>query len=101
MTTSVLPRLPVFCAYLLIVLCHMGTAKRLPHKFKIARIPQAYLYGGFPAAGLDLANFDDGLIHIGRHYCFNHDQPRCEQCPIGRYCEGYQSNPRLITDYRT
>jgi hypothetical protein len=69
-----------------------------PHKVQIQRIPLALLYMdriGTPG------ELDDGLMYVGTQFCFNHDQPRCQHCPINEVCRGYQENRSLITDYRT
>ncbi len=80
---------------------HLKSHKRPPRKVEIQRIQHAYLLEAFPVAKLGVADFDDGLIHIGTQYCFNHAKPRCAECPINGLCEGYQSNHRLILNYRT
>jgi hypothetical protein len=91
----------VSASYQLIVLHHMMTHKYPPRKARIARIPHAYLYSTFPTTHLHVAHFDDGLVYIGTHYCFNHGEPRCPECPINDLCEGYQDRPHLIQEYRT
>jgi hypothetical protein len=80
---------------------HLKSHTRAPRKVEIQRIQHAYLKSSFPTTGLRVADFDDGLIHIGTTYCFNHDEPRCDECPISNLCEGYQSSRRLISDFRT
>ena len=78
---------------------HLCTHKNAPRSAEIQRIPHAYLLGADSCFGV--AELDDGLIHIGTHYCFNHDKPRCDECPLNNLCEGRQARPHLITDYRT
>jgi hypothetical protein len=80
---------------------HLKSHKRYPQSVKIHRVQHAYLKSSFPTTGLGVADFDDGLIHIGTTYCFNHDKPICNKCPIRELCKGYQSNPRLIKDFET
>jgi len=55
----------------------------------------------YDETGLSPADFDEGLMHIGIEYCFNHAEPNCAECPINKHCEGYNKNPGLIHDYRT
>lgn len=88
-------------AYDEIALNHLKTHKRPPQKVEIQRIQHAYLLTNYQQSGLGVADFDEGLINIGTRYCFNHAKPECSQCPINQSCEGYQSNPRLIQEFRT
>lgn len=83
------------------VLNHLMTHKKEPRKVEIQRIQHAFLLADFPHTGLGVADFDEGLVFVGTRYCFNHDEPLCEQCPLNNLCEGYQSNRGLITRYRT
>lgn len=48
-----------------------------------------------------VADFDDGLMHIGTNYCFNHAKPRCDKCPLRDLCKGTSENPSLIKNYTT
>jgi len=80
---------------------HLKSHHRPPHKVEIQRIQHAYLLSQFGSLRLGVADFDEGLIYIGTHHCFNHASPLCEECPINRFCEGYQANRNLIDDYRT
>ncbi len=79
---------------------HLKTHKREPRKIEIQRFQHALLSQNGDK-NLTVSAFDDGLIKIGRNYCFNHENPRCEECPINRHCDGRNSNSSLITDYRT
>ena len=99
-TSQPLPR-SLQRAYEEIAVDHLMTHKRPPRKVVIQRIQHAYLLMAFPSTKLGVADFDEGLIHIGTTYCFNHSEPRCSECPINNLCEGHQSNCRLIDDYRT
>ena len=76
---------------------HLKTRKRLPTNIEIQQAPNAFLkdtkYG--------IGHLDDGLIHIGTKFCFNHEIPKCKDCPINKYCLGYQKQTELISDYRT
>jgi endonuclease III len=48
-----------------------------------------------------IADFDDGLMYIGTNFCFNHNNPKCEDCPIKDLCVGYNEDKSLIENYRT
>lgn len=48
-----------------------------------------------------LANFDDGLIYIGTNFCFNHANPKCNECPIKDFCSGFNENKKLIKNFTT
>ncbi len=78
---------------------HLCSHKKGPKKAEIQRIPHAFLMSSTSSYGV--AEFDDGLIHIGTKYCFNHDKPRCNECPISSICEGNNNQPYLIAQYRT
>jgi len=79
---------------------HMKTHSRPPRKVEIQRIQHAYLLEDHENTGLGVADFDEGLMHIGTRYCFNHSAPLCDKCPIGPLCEG-RSRRDLIENYRT
>lgn len=83
--------------YAIICTDHLRTHKKRPKKVEIQRIQHVFLM----REGLGVAEFDDGLIHIGRKYCFNHESPNCESCPLAEHCEGRKHRPELIADYRT
>lgn len=83
---------------------YLKTHQKPPQKTEIQRIQHIYLLDytlRHPEDPLTVANFDDGLIYIGTRYCLNHEQPRCDVCPLRDVCQGYQSNPALIQNYRT
>ena len=84
-------------AYRILCLEHWRSHKRAPQKIEIQRFQHALLY----RAGRAVADFDDGLIEIGRNYCYNHEAPNCGGCPIREHCRGWQSDRSLIADYRT
>lgn len=84
-------------SYWEIALKHLATHKKTPSKFEIQRLQHAYLL----QMGESVASFDDGLIYIGTTYCYNHDQPKCQECPLNNLCEGFLSSPALIQNYRT
>lgn len=48
-----------------------------------------------------VADFDDGLIHVGTRYCFNHKNPSCDLCPINSFCRGFNREKDLILKYTT
>lgn len=75
--------------------------KRTPKKVAIQRIQHAYLLDSYHISGLGVAEFDEGLIHIGTNYCFNHSDPLCDHCPVNHLCEGFNINQELINNYRT
>jgi hypothetical protein len=76
---------------------HLKTHSRSPQKIEIQQIPNSLLY----ETGYSIGDLDDGLIFIGTNYCYNHDSPKCKQCPINTFCLGYQKKQQLISDYRT
>ena len=80
-----------------ICLDHPKTHKKAPKKVEIQRVQHAYLLESDFSAG----DFDDGLIYVGTTFCFNHAQPRCDECPLRDLCTGHKKNAALITDYRT
>lgn len=73
--------------------------KRKPIKAEIQRVPNAVLLDN--TENLGIADFDNGLIYIGTNYCYNHNSPDCENCPIGSLCRGNLDNPELILNYHT
>lgn len=76
---------------------HWRSHKRAPQKIEIQRFQHPLLYRD----GRMVSDFDDGLIEIGRNYCYNHDAPNCGECPIRRHCRGRREDRPLIADYRT
>jgi hypothetical protein len=86
-------------AYTTICLQHLCANSRAPKKIQIQRLPNAYLlaYGN----GTSIADFEDGLIHIGTQFCLNHDAPDCPKCPVRGLCAGACGEKHLIADYRT
>lgn len=86
-------------AYVDIALNHHQTYKRAPRKVSIQNIGPAILLASGSKYGA--GNLDDGLVYVGTIYCLNHDEPRCGECPVQQYCEGYNERPDLIHEYRT
>ena len=84
-------------AYEEICLQHLKSHKRAPRALEIQRFQHPILF----LNQMNVDDFDDGLIEIGRQYCHNHDEPDCGHCPIRQHCKGYLSDPTLITDYKT
>lgn len=82
--------------YYKIVLEHLQTNQRKPRKLQIQIIPNAILLNSEYGIG----DFDDGVLYIGTKFCYNHDNPLCEQCPINEICES-TTKPEWITDYHT
>ncbi|MCM1042782.1 MAG: hypothetical protein NC350_01035 [Corallococcus sp.] len=68
-----------------------------PKIIELQRIPAVLLYEG---KNYSVGEFDDGLMYIGTNFCFNHNNPNCEECPLKTLCKGY-SVKRLITEYST
>lgn len=86
----------LWVSYRDVVVNHLGMG--LPQKIQIQRIPLALLYMSQIGTPGEL---DDGLMYIGTQFCFNHDRPHCQDCPISEVCQGYQEEQSLITEYRT
>ncbi len=76
---------------------HLKKAKMRSQKIQIQRFQHPILM----QQNNKVSEFDDGLIAIGRNYCLNHGNPDCKNCPINDICRGYNSDPSLITNYRT
>lgn len=89
----------IWKAYVEICCKHLRSHKKAPQTAEIQRIPLAYLL----SAGTSVASaeLDEGLIHIGTRFCFNHSEPKCRDCPIRKHCVARISKPELIRDYRT
>ncbi len=84
-------------AYKVLCVGHLRSHKNAPRKIEIQRFQHPILYLNKQR----VSDFDDGLIEIGRNYCYNHENPDCAGCPINQHCQGYQSDRSLITGYRT
>ena len=80
-----------------VVLNHLKIRKRTPTKLEIQRIPNAILLN----SKFGIGDFDDGLIYIGTKFCFNHDKPKCKNCPLSNLCLGKNKKPGLIKNYTT
>lgn len=76
---------------------YLKVRKRRPSKIEIQQIPNVLLL----KTDYGIGDLDDGLIYIGTNYCFNHDNPKCNQCYIRCLCIGYKNRKDLITKYRT
>lgn len=76
---------------------YLKVRKRRPSKVEIQQIPNALLL----ETDYGIGDLDDGLMYVGTNYCFNHDEPKCKQCPVRKLCIGYNSRKDLITNYRT
>ena len=79
---------------------HLQSHTRAPRKVEIQRFQHALLWKQ-QSKNITVESFDDGLIEIGRNYCFNHQSPKCDKCPVSQYCVGRKSDKSLIDDYRT
>lgn len=73
-----------------------------PRSVEIQRIPNLVIYK-LQQEGYEysVADFDDGLMHIGTNYCYNHNEPKCDTCPLNDACKGYNVNKDIIKEYRT
>ena len=47
-----------------------------------------------------IGHLDDGLIYIGTNFCYNHENPKCIECPIRELCLANKKRD-LIYNYRT
>jgi hypothetical protein len=92
--TLITPDSELGTRYLDIMITHFGQRKRI---VEIQRLPNALLLDTDHAIG----DLDDGIIHIGTHYCRNTDTPNCKKCPINKLCGGHRNHPEWIADYRT
>jgi hypothetical protein len=68
-----------------------------PRSVEIQIIPNALLLG----TDFGVGDLDDGLMYIGTNFCFNHETPECEKCPIKSLCKGKNEDNSLIVDYTT
>ncbi len=80
-----------------IILHHLKTRKRTPTAIDIQHIPNILLF----KSKFGVGDFDDGLIYIGTKFCFNHENPKCEECPLKEVCLGFKKDKSLIRKYRT
>lgn len=85
-------------AYQSLCIDRLKTHKKAPQSVEIQRIPLAFLLLNRRFSPGEL---DDGLMHIGTSFCFNHSDPLCIKCPVKSLCRGYQESRNLIEDYRT
>lgn len=76
---------------------YLKVRKRKPTQIEIQQIPNVLLLN----TKYGIGDLDDGLIYIGTNFCFNHDNPKCSQCPINNFCLGYKNREELILEYRT
>jgi hypothetical protein len=90
----------LFLEYAEIVKDYLKQGKN-PRSVEIQRIPNFVIRKISKEKQYAVSDFDDGLMFIGTRFCFNHDQPKCGECPINHICKGYKSHPELITDYTT
>lgn len=91
----------IFSDYLKIVCDYLKTKKR-PRKVEIQQIPNMLLYKlGKSDLHYTIADFDEGLIHIGTQFCSNNAKPNCKDCLLNEYCVAYNEDRNLIDNYRT
>lgn len=84
-----------------VVVNHLKVNRKSPRKIQIQIVQHVYLLGMHDETMLSPADFDEGLMHIGVKYCFNHSEPNCGECPVNMHCQGYNDTPDLIHNYRT
>lgn len=73
-----------------------------PRSVEIQRLPSIIIYGFLKKnTYYSIADFDDGLMHVGTKYCFNTGEPKCKECPLRNICKGNKRNHKLIDNYRT
>ncbi len=88
-------------SYLELCTEHLRTHKKAPKKIEMQRILHCILINLYSDTHLGPRELDDGLIYIGTNFCFNHENPNCQECPIAENCEGHLRRPELIRNYRT
>lgn len=71
--------------------------KKSPKNIELQRVPAVLLYED---KNYTVGELDDGLMYIGTNFCFNHDHPKCDECPLKKLCEGVK-NKKLISEYTT
>jgi len=77
---------------------HLATHSKRPQKVEVQRIPSIVsLIDGTYTPG----DIDDGLIRIGTKWCFNHDMPKCGECPLRTVCAAANGERNLITEVST
>ena len=86
-----------------LVINYLKINKIPPRKVEIQRIPNLLIkiINKEENKNYSIADFDDGLMYIGINFCFNHDNPKCKDCPICDLCVGYNEDKSLIKNYRT
>jgi hypothetical protein len=86
-----------------LVINYLKVNKKPTKKVEIQRIPNLLIkiINNEENKNYSIADFDDGLIYIGTNFCFNHNDPKCENCPIKDLCVGYNEDNMLIDNYRT
>ncbi len=91
----------LFQEYREVVTNYLKTEKK-PKYIYLQRIPNLLVYQlSKEGYNYSIADFDDGLIHIGTTYCFNHDNPMCNACEIKTLCKGYNERVDWIRNFRT
>jgi len=95
-STPILNNRQLFMKYVSISRDYLKTSKN-PRTVEIQRVPNVLLLG----TNYGIKDIDDGLMYIGTNMCFNLEAPKCKNCPISKFCEGYNKNKKLIKDYRT
>ena len=101
-TDAIQPDEELFDDYVDIVVNRLRVGKKAPRSLEIQRTPNLGIYElNKDGNDYSVADFDDGMIHIGTKFCFNTENPKCTECPMNDICKGYLEAKDLITDYRT
>jgi len=79
----------------------LGKRTNSASKVQIQRLPHALLFLSRSTDKGGVGAVDDGLMHVGTQFCFNHSDPNCRECPVSSLCEAHNSKQNLITQYRT
>ena len=75
---------------------------RRPQSVEIQRLTNLLIYELIKEGNdFSVADFDDGLMYVGTKYCFNHENPRCDDCPLKDLCKGSNEDRTLIEGYTT
>lgn len=77
---------------------HLVTHSQRPQKVEIQRLPSVVSLIDRTYTPGDI---DDGLIRVGTTWCFNHDEPKCGECPLRVVCAAASGERDLITGVST
>jgi len=100
-TRNILSSSELFSDYIDLIRNYLRTGYS-PRSVEIQRLTNLLIYELVKQGHkYSVADFDDGLMHIGTNYCFNHENPTCKNCPLKNLCRGYNEDNTLIENYRT